>query len=548
MNKTMTASSPLQSTLLPAYLTWVHTWLHHSFSDGYCKAPPPLDIGTISTLLQDQISNQPLDPRLFSEVIISFEQRFKNGEIALGGVLPPSCAETNLLSEKYDPRVECTCDGISPMSSIRDADLMQAKACRSIERMLLAHKDVAERCQEWKRHGLFTLEKLQAAVEEITFCNLDIQELPTICSGASVTSIPPIEAPDRRPSPKCDNAQETYNGLFPTSEQIKLCADAKYFHAIACGGSLVDEGILRAIADAGNDVLIGNYCEAAPADTLYLLQRNGAAAVAFLKVCNLAGLVSDWQLDILVAAHIHFRVLGYYRNHAVRLLPEGLHGSRMTGLIVHRHIDIANTVGVVAASLATGEQLDEAEYMKLSYGTTLINDLVDFRSDTMRKQRENPIVRGVRGSACQYLNKQILDCLICVRELIESKRLLAMVTMAFCNWTVMASHHKLYELTHGVRENTELSPCEYDGLDEQYDLLVRSLQPYGSLGPDGPQWGMKRMELDKKFSIYRQSPETHSAWTADMVRLLVSPSNFRRLVDVVHYSWTGEIGEAEYCP
>lgn len=98
------------------------------------------------------------------------------------------------------------------------------------------------------------------------------------------------------------------------------------------------------------------------------------------------------------------------------------------------------------------------------------------------------------------------------------------------------------------RENTELSPCEYDGLDEQYDLLVRSLQPYGSLGPDGPQWGMKRMELNKKFSIYRQSPETHSAWTADMVRLLVSPSNFRRLVDVVHYSWTGEIGEAEYCP
>lgn len=166
----------------------------------------------------------------------------------------------------------------------------------------------------------------------------------------------------------------------------------------------------------------------------------------------------------------------------------------------------------------------------------------------MRKQRENPIVRGVRGSACQYLNKQILDCLICVRELIESKRLLAMVNMAFCNWTVMASYHKLYELTHGVRENTELSPCKYDGLDEQYDLLVRSLQPYGSLGPDGPQWGMKRMELDKKFSIYRQSPETHSAWTADMVRLLVSPSNFRRLVDVVHYSWTGEIGEVKtYC-
>lgn len=414
--------------------------------------------------------------------------------------------------------------------------------------MLLAQKDVAERCQEWNGHGLFTVEKLQAAVEEITFCNLDIQDPPTFCSGVSVASIPPIEAPDRRPSAKCDSTPQTYNSLFPTLEKIKLCADAKYFYAMACGGSLVDEGMLRAIADAGNDVLIGDYCEAAPADTLLLLQLAGAAGLAFLKTCNLAGLVSDWQLDILVAAHIHFRVLGYHRNHAKSRLPVGLYGSRMTELTTHRHIDIANTVGVVAASLATGQQINEAEYMKLSHGNTLINDLVDLRSDAMRNQRENPVLRGVKGSACDYLNKQILDCLICVTELIESKQLLAMVTMAFCNWTVMASHHKLYELTHGVRENTALPPCTYDGIDEQYHLLLRALQPYGSLGPDGPHWGLKRMDLDKRFSIYRHSPETHSAWVADCMRLLLNPSNFRRLVDAVHYFWTGDTGEVEYCP
>lgn len=47
----------------------------------------------------------------------------------------------------------------------------------------------------------------------------------------------------------------------------------------------------------------------------------------------------------------------------------------------------------------------------------------------MRKQRENTILRGIRGSACRYLNRQILDCIIYTRELIESKQLLAIVTM-----------------------------------------------------------------------------------------------------------------------
>lgn len=310
----------------------------------------------------------------------------------------------------------------------------------------------------------------------------------------------------------------------------------------------MDEGILRAIADAGNDVMIGDYCEAATKETLSLLQKCGAAAAAFLKACNLAGIVSDWQFDILVAAHVQFRALGYYRNHAVPKLPGGLYGSRMTDLIAHRHIDIANTVGVMAASLATGQQISETEYMKLSYGTTLINDLADLRSDTMRKQRENPVLRGVRESACQYLNKQILDCIIFTRQLIESKQLLAMVTMAFCNWTVMASHHKLYELIHGTCENKEIPECSYDGLEEEYDRLVIALQPYGSLGSDRPQWKMKRMELDRLYSINRRASSLHLAWLADMVRLLLKPYNFRRIVDVVHYSWTGDIGHVEYCP
>ncbi|KAF7588996.1 hypothetical protein BBP40_004927 [Aspergillus hancockii] len=525
----MPTLSSLQSPRLKFYLAWVHTWLHASFNEDQSNVDSLLDIDTICVLLQGPNLGQLLDPILLLEVVTTFWQKFRNGELTLGGMCPPSCEEINVLSEQYDPRVDCSCEGISSMST-KDADITVAKTCRSIEKMLLASEIVTERCREWNGHGLFTVEKLQRAVEESAFCNLDIQDSPNICSGASITSISPIKAPDRRPSSECDSGPDTFNDYFPTFEKIKLCVDAKYFYAIACGGSLVDEGILRAIADAGNDVLIGDY------------------SIAFLKACNLAGVVNDWHLNILVAGHIQFRVLGYYRNHAVPKLPEGFYGSRTTQLTSHRHIDIANTVGVVAASLATGEQLDEDEYMRLSYGTTLINDLVDLRSDIMRKQRENPVLRGIRGSACQYLNRQVLDCIVCARELIESKKLLAMVTMAFCNWAVMASHHKLYELVHGVCKNVELHQCHYDGLEEHYDRLVNALQPYGSLGDGGPHWGMKRMELDKLYSMYRQSPETHSAWLADMVRMLLEPSAFRRIVDVVHYPWIGDVGEVEYCP
>ncbi|KAK1146585.1 hypothetical protein N8T08_003015 [Aspergillus melleus] len=200
-------------------------------------------------------------------------------------------------------------------------------------------------------------------------------------------------------------------------------------------------------------------------------------------------------------------------------------------------------LSIVAASLATGQQINDAEYMKLSHGTTLINDLVDLRSDIMRKQRENPVLRGIRDSACQYLSKQMLDCVTTVRELIESKQILAMVVMGFCNWAVMSSHHRVYELIHSVTERTELHTCKYDGLEEQYNLLVKALEPFGSLGPGRPHWEMKRMDLDNLYSVYRQSPENYIPWLADMVRLLLEPSTFREIVDVVHFPWEGDIGQ-----
>jgi hypothetical protein len=299
----MTIVSASRNTRLQVYLAWVEIWFQTSTNEDQNEGTPPLSVDEIGLLFQDSNIETLLDPARLRDVVTSFRQSFNKGEITLGGELPPSCAETNLISEKYDPRSDCTCDGISPMSAIKDTDLTKSGTCRAIEKMFLAKDSVTERPKEWNGHGLFTVEKLKAAVEELTFCNLEIQPSPNICSGANISSIPMIKAPDRRPSPKCDSTPEVYNLLYPTLEKVKLCADAKYFHPMACGGSLVDEGILHAIADAGNDVMIGDYCEAATEDILSLLQKNGAAAVAFLKACNLAGIVSDWQMDILAAAH-----------------------------------------------------------------------------------------------------------------------------------------------------------------------------------------------------------------------------------------------------
>lgn len=96
----------------------------------------------------------------------------------------------------------------------------------------------------------------------------------------------------------------------------------------------------RALADLGNDILIADYCDAADEETINLLQKTGAAAVSFLRLCNMAGVIADWQFDVVAASVLQFRTLGYYRDHAQPRLPQGLFGSRQTGNTVHRHIDL----------------------------------------------------------------------------------------------------------------------------------------------------------------------------------------------------------------
>lgn len=295
---------------------------------------------------------------------------------------------------------------------------------------------------ELNNQGIFLADKLEAVVTEIILCNSELQPTPTTCQGA-LSADYPILAPSCRPNPYSDTPMDVYNELYPTVEQVKLCADAKYFFAIACGASMVSSGILHAIADSNNDILIGDYCEAADKTTLSRLQKIGAGAVAFLKLCNLGGLVTNWQCNNLTASIIQFRVLGYYRDHTRDRFPGGLWGSRMTGLMVHRQIDIAIFNGVLPASQATQEELSVEQYCQLAEACILINNLIDLRSDTMRKTRENV---GIRGNVCRYLDGLLMQCLDITVKAVRSGRTSALAVMGFCNWVVMSSHHKMFEL------------------------------------------------------------------------------------------------------
>ncbi|CAI7590805.1 unnamed protein product [Penicillium glandicola] len=537
-----------QPTLMQVYLAWVDGWLF--VSNDHATAPKQLiSLGELASLFNEANLYQLMDHTRLLKVIYSLRQHLKDGRLTFGRQNPPSCEETNLLSEQYNPQVECKCQDIEPSIQQHESTSGYHK-CYAIRRMKEVMETVIERKDEWHSTGLFTPTKLRLAVDELVNSNTEIQPSHT-CQGAdTLSSIPRIQAPDRRPNPSVDSNPRIGNQLYPTAEQLKICTDAKYFGVIACGGSLCDEGLARAVADSCNDILIGDYCEAADSEGLKLLQQVGAAAMSFLKLCNMAGRVTDWQFDNLSAYIMQCRVLGYYRDHTRSRLPDGIYGSRMTGLAVHRHIDVAAFHGVMTASLGTGQEVTEEQFTHIVEATVYINDFIDFRGDTMRKQRESVILRGIRGDLCKYLDEMIGNCLDSVADAIESSELGALVVMGYCNWAIMSAHHKAYELLEGIRPAQNHPACEYVSVSQimRYERLIEVLRPYSTLGNDGPRVSKKRIEMDKTYALCQGSPEKHLAWLADATRSLLEPKTLRQIVDVVHFEWSGDVGAVDYCP
>jgi hypothetical protein len=481
-------------------------------------------------------------------IIACFKTAANAHLVILGGKVPPAYRGCDVMSEDYDARTECDCNyqGLYPASNNLDAAASKSCTCEAIQRMMTEGEIVNSREHEWNTSTLFSSKDLSSAMIELSLSNADVQPTPISCHGRS--DWPEVRAPDRKPDPNTDLDNQTYNSLYLTSERIRLSADAKHFYALASGASLVDPGILLALADSGNDILIADYCEAASASSLAALQKTGAAAFAFLKLCAWADMLSEAQFNDQVAQTIQFRVIGYYRDHALPQRPKGVYGSRMTGVDVQRYIDLGTAVSVTSAGLATGEAMTAGDYHDIVKTTALVNDLVDFRGDTWRNQRENVVLRGVRGCLCEYLDGLLGDCIGGAAALTRRGKMFALNIMAFCNWMLLSTGHKVYELLHETRQVCSDPPCRYRSEDSGvYEELFGALEGYGTLGEGGPKLTMKRKDLQLLYSVYRHNPETHIKWLADAVRLVLHPKTLRRLVDVVHYRWGGEIGDAGYC-
>lgn len=182
-------------------------------------------------------------------------------------------------------------------------------------------------------------------------------------------------------------------------------------------------------------------------------------AMAFLKLYQVAGAITSWQFDNLVALTIQFCVLGYYRDHSRPRRPGGIYGIRMTGW-PHRYIDLAIYEGVMVSSIGTGEEITREQFTTVSEACGFIGDLIDFRIDSMRKLRENAVLRGVRHNLCRYLDG-LISCLQASAKVIRSSHVGALVVMGVSNWMLMSSQHKVYELYRGVREREASTTCEY---------------------------------------------------------------------------------------
>ena len=303
-----------------------------------------------------------------------------------------------------------------------------------------------------------------------------------------------------------------------------------------------------AIADSGNDMLIADYCDAAIEDCLTSLQREGAAAFTFLKLCVYAGRMTDWQFDLLVAQGIQFRVIGHWQDHALSRLPRGVYGSRMNVIADHRHVGLGIAVGILSASLATGETMTSDRYSNLIDTLILFNDLVHFRGNIWRSQRENVILRGVRGCLCTYLDGLLSRCVRGAATLIRRGDIFALNIMAFCNWMLMGLGHRFYEIFRGTNPIGPNSPCHYESKnDGAYAEPLESLASCPTVGDRGPLVTMKRKDLQTLYAKHRLSPESHILWLADIVRVVLHLYNLRQLVDVVHHPWSGELVDIAYC-
>lgn len=124
----------------------------------------------------------------------------------------------------------------------------------------------------------------------------------------------------------------------------------------------------------------------------------------------------------------------------------------------------------------------------------------------------------------------------------------ALNIMAFCDWMLIGSGHKVFEILRGTNPVGTNRPCNYNSKnDGAYKQLLEALKLCPTLGEQGPRVTMKRKDLQTLYAKHRLSSETHILRLADVVRVVLHPDNLRQLVDVVHHPWVGKLGDVASC-
>jgi hypothetical protein len=120
---------------LAHYQAWSKAWLvvePSSLSPDQCLTVLT-KVGPLWLQEQGTTDNESMD--LMHVVISCFKTATKARMVNLGGSTPPTRDEYNVLSENYDARVDCTCEGIFPVSSKYDTCQLKSCGCAAIEQM-----------------------------------------------------------------------------------------------------------------------------------------------------------------------------------------------------------------------------------------------------------------------------------------------------------------------------------------------------------------------------------------------------------------------------
>ena len=120
---------------LAHYRAWSKAWLAVKPS----TLPPDRCLAILAEQgplwLQGQGTTDTESMDLMHVVISCFKTATRARLVNLGGRVPPTRDEYNVLSENYDARIDCKCEGIFPASSEYDPAQLRSCGCAAIERM-----------------------------------------------------------------------------------------------------------------------------------------------------------------------------------------------------------------------------------------------------------------------------------------------------------------------------------------------------------------------------------------------------------------------------